>query len=324
MFIKVLSPGFLTTVQDLGRYGYGRFGVPVSGAMDRFALCAANQLVGNPWGSAALEFGIEGPLLEFDEDCVIAVTGAGFSLQVQGKPMPMWTSIIIRHGWRVQIIKEGKGTWSYLGISGGINLAPVLSSQSTYLRGGFGGMGGAALKNGDLVPTTRQPYGLGELAGHEIPVTLRPKYNESPTLDVILGPQEERFTQEGIDTFLANAYSLSLTSDRMGYRLEGPPVKHSAGADILSDGMVFGSVQIPPNGQPIIMMSECPTTGGYTKLATVASVDLPVLVQATPGTSRIQFRICTVEAAQARLRELYAGLKNAASSPEDDLMGFAG
>jgi|WetSurMetagenome_2_1015567.scaffolds.fasta_scaffold128193_3 antagonist of KipI len=324
MFIKVLSPGFLTTVQDLGRYGYGRFGVPVSGGMDRFALCAANQLVGNSWESAVLEFGIEGPTLEFEEDCVIAVTGAGFSLLVQDKPMPMWTSIIVRRGWRIQIVKEEKGTWSYLGISGGVHLAPVLSSQATYLRGGFGGMGGAALKNGDLVPIGRQPYGLGELAGHEIPRIYHPKYTESPTLDIILGPQDERFTQEGIDTFLANEYSLSLTSDRMGYRLEGPPVKHSAGADILSDGMVFGSVQIPPNGQPIIMMSECPTTGGYTKIATVASVDLPVLAQTSPGISRIRFQASTVEAAQARLRELYAGLKNAASSPEDDLMGFAG
>jgi antagonist of KipI len=324
MTIRVISSGFLTTVQDLGRFGFGRFGVPVSGAMDRFALCAANQLVGNSWGSAALEFGIDGPVLEFDEDCVIAVTGAGYKLLVQGKSLPMWTSIVVRRGWRVQVAKEGIGSWSYLAISGGINLEPVLGSQATYLRGGFGGMGGTALKTGDLVPTGRPPYGVGEIGGREIPAIYLPKYSESLSLDVILGPQEERFTPEGIETFLTSGYTLSLTSDRMGYRLEGPAVKHSAGADILSDGMVFGSVQIPPNGQPIIMMSECPTTGGYTKIATVASADLPLLAQATPGSSRIHFRLTTVDSAQARLREMYAGLEKANTIEEDDWIGFAG
>jgi antagonist of KipI len=255
---------------------------------------------------------------------VIAVTGAGFSLLVQGEMAPLWTSRIVRRGWRIQLVREGYGSWSYLAISGGIAVEPVLGSRATYLRGGFGGMAGMALKAGDRIPTGRPPYGLGEIAGKEIPRIFRPDYVDSPCLDVILGPQDDRFTTGGLNTFLESEYLLSLTSDRMGYRLEGPAVQHSAGADILSDGMVFGSVQIPPNGQPIIMMSECPTTGGYTKIATLASVDLPLLAQATPGSSRVHFRCTTVEAAQARLRDLFAGLEKAKINEEEDWMGFAG
>lgn len=318
MNIKILYGGFLTTLQDLGRSGYGRFGVPVSGPMDRFAFCAANQLVGNPWNTTALEIGIDGPQLTFDEDCLVALTGLGYSLMVQDREQPIWTSVLVRQGQTIQINRQGNGNWAVLAVSGGVQVKPVLGSTATYLRGGLGGVDGKPLQSGDTLKVDAQSAARQGQVGKMVPTAIRPAYTLNPTLEVILGPQEDRFSEDGIRTFLSNAYNLSSTSDRMGYRLEGAKIEHVRGADILSDGMLFGSVQVPASGQPIIMMSESGTTGGYTKIATVIGADLPLLAQAMPGSSQVRFKTTTVEAAQIRYRALYQGLVNGCQVPQED------
>jgi biotin-dependent carboxylase-like uncharacterized protein len=303
--LRVIDPGPLTTVQDAGRFGYQQFGVPVSGAMDGYALRAANALVGNAMDAAGLEIGIEGLTLEVSDSCLIAVTGVGFELRVHERAMPPWTAIFVRRGWEIQLFSRQRGGWCYLAIAGGIQTPPVLGSRATYLRGG---MGGRALQAGDELPVGPPARPPLELAGRHIPEEKRPAYSEHLTVEVIPGPQADRFTEEGRDTFLSSEYAISLTSDRMGYRLEGPPVAHSAGADIISDGLVAGSIQVPASGQPIVMMADRPTTGGYPKIATVVSADLPLLAQCPPGTGRLRFRETTVKAAQTRWRAMMNGL----------------
>ena len=317
MTIKVHYPGFFTTLQDGGRYGYQRFGVPESGPMDRFAFSAANYLVGNDWETTALEIGIDGPLLEFGMDCLIALCGAGFELLINEQPMPLWTSIFIRQGSLLQVRKKGSGSWVYLAVSSGIKIEPVLGSSATYLKGKFGGFEGRSLQANQVLYCGSQAYSYVGLAGSEIPEKARPLYAENPQLEVIPGPQDDCFTQAGLETFLGSEYKLSPTSDRMGYRLEGPEIEHTQGADILSDGMLFGSVQVPASGQPIVMMSEHPTTGGYTKIASVVSADLPILAQCTAGVSRIRFKTTTLENAQERYCTLLSGLRTGVEDSEE-------
>jgi allophanate hydrolase subunit 2 len=186
------------------------------------------------------------------------------------------------------------------------------------LRGGFGGVEGRALRADDALPVGFPPRPPLELAGRHIPKKKRPAYDERLTVEVILGPQVDRFTEEGREAFLSSEYTISLSSDRMGYRLEGPPVAHTAGADIISDGLVAGSIQVPASGQPIVMMADHPTTGGYPKIATVVSADLPLLAQCPPGTGRLRFRETTVKAAQARWRAMMNGLKASIDEPDED------
>jgi len=317
MAILVQDPGFLCSVQDEGRFGYEKFGVPASGPMDHFALRAANLLVENPRGAACIEFGVEGPRFSFGEDCLVAVTGAGFNLFVQAQPMPLWMAIVVRRGWEVQLEKVPGGNWGYLAVSGGITTQEVMGSRATYLRAGFGGYHGRLLQAGDAIPTGRPPYSFIGLAGRQVLPAVRPAYSQAPVLEVVLGPQEECFPPEGVHTFLSQPYQVSITSDRMGYRLEGAAIPHRDGADILSDGMMFGSVQVPASGQPIVMMSEHPTTGGYTKIATLVSADLPLLAQCIPGKSEVHFKLTSVPAAQEKYRTLFHDLEEKLEEPVD-------
>jgi antagonist of KipI len=314
---KMMETGFLTSVQDLGREGYERFGVPVSGAMDRFALAAANRLVGNPGEAAGLEFFLQGPAQRVVGDCLIAAAGCGLELQVNRRRFPMWMSVYVKHGSLLSLVAAPTGTaepastWGYLAVSGGINVPQVMGSRSTYLPGGFGGWQGRALLSGDELPVGLAASGgsaLRALAGRFLPVKFRPAYSDTPQVEVILGPQAQAFSEAGLQALLNSEYKVTTSSNRMGYRLEGAVIEHSAPADILSDGIVFGSVQVPAAGQPIVMMSDHQTTGGYTKITTVVSADLPLVAQCPPETGRIRFRVTSVEQAQARYRGLMAGL----------------
>jgi antagonist of KipI len=305
---EVIEPGLLTTVQDLGRGGYEQFGVPVSGAMDGYALRAANRLVGNPWHAAGLEITLAGPRLRATRGCLIAVCGADLGLRVHRWGMPTWTAIYVRRGWEISFEGRRSGCRAYLAVAGGIAVPPVMGSRATYLRGGFGGHQGRALRAGDALPVGEPACSLTDQAGRGLPESAHPRYSDAPTLEVILGPQDDCFTQDGIDTFLTSEYAVSGTSDRMGYRLEGPTIAHKTSADIVSDGIALGAVQVPANGQPIVMMTDRQTTGGYTKIATVVSADIPLLAQCVPGGSRVRFRATTVKAAQARFRAMMGNL----------------
>lgn len=309
MALEVLDGGMLTTVQDLGRFGFMRYGVPSSGAMDPFALQAANLLVGNPPGEAALEITLVGPVLRATEDCLIAVTGADLGLRVNGQEMPTWMSIFVKKGALIEFTGRRTGCRAYLAVAGGIDVPRVMGSKSTYLNGRFGGFEGRPLKKGDIIPVGRAPSNLVNLAGRYVPPELLPPYSDSPRIRVILGPQDDYFTEEGIATFLSATYRVSPTSNRMGYRLEGPPIAHKDKADIISDGIPLGAVQVPADGMPIVMMADHQTTGGYTKIATVISADIPLLAQCVPGVSSLSFRAVTIEEAYALYRSMKESLK---------------
>ena len=308
MSLQVTDVSGLATIQDSGRKGWRRFGVPGSGSMDIFAFQAANVLAGNPVEYAGIEIGLGDAIFQPTQDCVIAVTGAGYQLSISVWEFPLWSSFFVRAGWNIRLNKINDGMWAYLAVTGGVQTQPMLDSRSTYLRGGFGGLEGRQLEIGDVIPTGVSSHLAYELAARTLPEEARPNYDIHPTLEVILGPQTSYFTEESIETFLSSEYSIRLTSDRMGYRLEGPPLSHRGKTELISEGMTFGAIQIPANGQPIVMMADCPTTGGYPKIGTIVSADLPLLAQCVPNKSRIRFRQTTVEKAQSRYRKLISRL----------------
>ncbi|MCP4543042.1 MAG: biotin-dependent carboxyltransferase [Chloroflexi bacterium] len=306
--MEVTQPGLLTTVQDLGRRGYERFGVPVAGAMDTFALRAANTLVGNPPEAAGLEITAVGPTLRATVNCLISVCGADLGLRVNGWPIPNWVSAFVRRGWRIEFDGQRSGCWAYLAVAGGINVPVVMGSRATYLRGGFGGLEGRALQAGDLLPIAPVDWHLPTRAARQLPSGFLPSYDDQPTVEVILGPQAGAFTEEGVRIFLGSEYQVSLTADRMGYRLQGPTIAHQGSADIVSDGIALGSVQVPADRQPIVMMADRQTAGGYPKIAVVTSADVPLLAQCLPGQGNVRFRETSVEDAQIRYRRTIADL----------------
>lgn len=309
MAFEVLQGGLLTTVQDLGRRGYQQFGVPVAGAMDPFALQVANILVGNSPGEAALEITLLGPTLRAVEPCTIAVAGGDLSPRLDDKEIPMWTAISVLKGGVIDFGRRKGGFRAYLAVAGGFDVPLVLGSRSTYLRGGFGGLGGRALTKGDLLRTgCSSPYSAA-VVGRAFPVDRIPPYGDTPTVRVVLGPQDDYFTEAGVANFLSGTYRVSPASDRMGYRLQGPEIVHRGRTEIISDGIALGAVQVPADRQPIVMMADHQTTGGYPKIATVIRADIPLLAQCMPGVSRVRFTLTTVGEAQACYREMMATLR---------------
>jgi antagonist of KipI len=287
--LQVLDPGLLTTVQDGGRIGWARYGIPPSGPMDGAAFAAANQLAGNPRDAAGLEITLTGPILRTLEDGLIAVCGAEFELTVAGLPVPTWHSVFARAGSLIRFGQRVSGLRAYLAVAGGLETPAFLGSQSTYLKGEFGGLEGRALRAGDRLTTgAHDVRDLVDAAGRAWPQHLRPAYTPNPDVRVILGPQDDHFSQGQIDRFFGAAYEITPDSDRMGLRLSGASIEHLERGGIVSDGIVTGSIQIPPDGQPIVMMVDHQTTGGYPKIGTVIREDLPLLAQCLPG-DRVRF-----------------------------------
>jgi antagonist of KipI len=300
--LEVIEGGFLTTVQDAGRFGWGHFGVPPAGPMDPFAFRAANLLVGNPLDAAGLEITLTGPVLRASCDCLVAICGAEFDVWVGSLPVPTWHAVFVRAGYEIRFGQRRSGARACLAMSGGIALSDFLGSCATYLPGGFGGFEGRALRAGDQLFLGR--YRESDLlirAGKAWPRSARLPYSPNPTLRVVMGPQDDHFTSEGLATFLESEFEVTQSSDRMGYRLSGPMIAHQGRADIVSDGVVTGSVQIPGDGQPIVMMADHQTTGGYPKIATVIRADLPLLAQCRPG-DQVRFRAVSIAEAQVALR----------------------
>lgn len=295
--IKVVRPGLLSTVQDAGRLAYQRFGVSVSGAMDRFSFDVANLLVGNDPGEAVLEVTLLGPALELLDDCAFAITGGDLSPLLNGSPAPMWQCLFAPKGSTLSFGALRAGARGYIAFAGGIDVPVVMGSRSTNAKAGIGGFEGRPLKAGDLLPINRTGVRADALPLLAVPAARRPQYPARQVLRVVLGPQDDYFTPEGIATLSAATYTVSKECDRMGYRLEGDPILHKTGADIISDGIAPGSVQIPGNGQPIILMADRQTTGGYTKIATVISADLPKVAQAKAGDT-FCFEVVAIEQAQ--------------------------
>ncbi len=295
---KVIQPGAYTTVQDKGRFGYQQFGVPVCGVIDSFAYRVANILVGNFQGQAVLEATIFGPTLKVLNPGLIAVTGGNLSPFLNNTPLPMWESVAIHTNDILQFKGVKSGCRAYIAVAGGIDAPMVMGSRSTYVAGKIGGIDGRPLAAGDRL---NKGKGTGK-AGVRVPSDLIPIYSSDIELRVILGPQDDYFS-EGIEKFFGSTFKVSTKSDRMGYRLEGDPIMHKDGVEksIISEPSVPGGIQIPPDGQPIILLVE-QTVGGYTKIATVISPDIGKVGQAKPG-DRIHFRQVEIQEAHRILKE---------------------
>ena len=289
--------GPLTTIQDLGRPGHLRVGIPESGPMDREALVLANRLVGNADGAAALECTVIGPRVEFTDGRVVAVTGADMPVALNGAEAPRWQAFGVKAGDVLKLGPAKTGVRAYVAISGGIDTPPALGSRATYLRGQLGGLSGRALRRGDRVPLAPcRPARLGRVRPDRVPA-----YSAEPEVRVVLGPQDDRFTGRGIAAFLGGPYEVLPQSDRMGARLRGPLIEHTRGHDIVSDGIPLGGIQVVGDGQPIVLLVDRQSTGGYTKIATVCSFDIGRVGQVKPG-QRLRFRRVTVAEAHAALR----------------------
>ncbi|MBX3235597.1 MAG: biotin-dependent carboxyltransferase [Nitrospiraceae bacterium] len=305
--IHILRPGLSTTVQDLGRHGFRRYGVSVSGAMDRWALTVGNRLLGNHDGAAGLEITLQGPELLFDKRSWIAITGGDLSPSCRGQALPMWTVVELPAGARVEFGARRKGARAYLTVAGGIEGPRILGSHSTHTRSRLGGMQGRSLKKWDQLAIGAPPNRIPPPAGRALSLSHRPDYSSTPTLRVLSGPQLDYFTKDSLATLVESGYRITSESDRMGYRLAGPILQFKGQADIVSDAVVCGAIQVPPDGQPILLMADCQTTGGYAKPAVVISVDLPKAGQLLPGDS-VGFRWVSAEEASSLLRTTRAEL----------------
>jgi len=293
----VLKAGMLTTIQDVGRWGYQSRGVPVAGPMDPCSHRLANALVGNDESAAALEVTLLGPELEFGDERIVAVAGAEFDLALDGRPVPHLAPFLVSLGSHLRFGERRKGARAYLAMSGGIACPPILGSRSTHVLSGMGGINGRALKTGDLVPLNDAPPARSP-RGPASPIVPLPEGRA--TVRVLPGPQADYFAADALNALQSAPYRITPQSDRMAFRLDGPRLMHARGADIISDATPLGVLQVPASGQPILLMADRQTTGGYPKIATVIAADLPIAGQLGPGDA-IVFAVCSPREAMAAL-----------------------
>jgi len=299
---EVLEPGVLTTIQDLGRFGCQKYGVPLSGAMDDFSLKVANLLVGNDSNAAALEITGLGPKLKVLNDTVLSLSGADFNAALDESPFRGWRSVRVRKGSIICVKEAGRGFRGYLAAAGGIEVPEVLGSRSTYLTGKMGGLDGRSLRKGDIINSSSLPVSSARIPLRFLPEEYIPVFSSRVEVRVIMGPQDDRFDDEGIKTFLNSWYVVSLNSDRTAYRLTGPKIAHRQKADIITDAIPQGAIQVPGDGQPIVMMADRPTTGGYAKIACVIAPDIPRIAQLKPQ-DEVRFRKIGIDEAHEFLKD---------------------
>jgi 5-oxoprolinase (ATP-hydrolysing) subunit C len=296
LVVKACGPR--TSLQDAGRIGWQRYGVSNSGAMDRLSLAAANVLVGNGPGAGAVEFMLLGGSFLVEGGPVrLAVAGAPCAITLDGLPIAHSMTFLARPGQVLTLGPMQVGVYAYLAVAGGIDLPLQLGSLSLHQRAALGGFEGRTLQEGDRIPLR-----LAELPEAPLLALDALTLDRDAAIRVVLGPQDDHFTAAGIESFLSAAFTVSLEADRMGYRLNGPKVEHSTGFNIVSDGIATGSVQVPGSGEPIIMLADRQTTGGYPKIATVISADLRIVAQRRPG-EVIRFRVIAMDHAQRQARD---------------------
>jgi biotin-dependent carboxylase-like uncharacterized protein len=311
--LKVVRPGLFDTVQDFGRIGFMALGMPTAGAMDRIALSLANALVGNALGTAGIEIGVMGPDLLVEADSVrIALVGPLSPLLIEGpdaqpKPIESDRSHVLKRGQVLRVGMIDGSSTAYLAVAGGIALPAFMGSLSTYSRAGVGGFDGRKFAAGDMLPLAREHAPPGDERKLGAPFD----YGSGP-IRVIWGPQDDYFSAKGRKTFIESEYKVSKEADRMGIRLDGPVIEHAKGADIISDGIGPGAIQVPGAGLPIVLLGDRQTVGGYSKIATVASVDLPRFGRLMPGQT-VHFAAIDVAEAETLRREQEARLARAIS-----------
>ena len=327
MSIIVQNPGLLTSVQDGGRIGYQQFGVSVSGVMDPRAMKIANILVGNEENEAVLECTMLGPQLRFDADNVVAITGGDLGPTLDHQPVENYAAFIVRAGQTLRFTALRSGCRAYIAFAGGLDVPLVMGSRSTYMKAGIGGVGGRKLQKDDVIGFRAPNPDVCNLAQRRVAPEVAPQ--REFTVRVLLGPQDDLFTDDGIRTFLSRTYTVTNEFDRMGCRMDGPIIEHKNGGDIISDGIAFGAIQVPGGGKPIIMLADRQTTGGYTKIANVITVDYPIIGQLKGGDT-VRFVETSIEAAQEELlaeRAALTVLKTAlgpARKREKKLFGWFG
>jgi biotin-dependent carboxylase-like uncharacterized protein len=301
MALTVVRPGMLTTIQDLGRWGYQDSGVPVAGPMDWYSHRLANRLVGNDEQAALLEITLLGPEIEVNADTVCVVTGAEFEVSVNGTATAAGRPFVIPSGGRVRFGERRSGARAMLAVRGGLEMPAIFGSRATSLSARMGPLGGRPLMAGDMLPVgtshmTPEPTG-----------TALPPPQGGARVRILRGPHDAMFTSTACDVLCGSRFTVTPESNRMGYRLQGPALEHRAAAEILSEATPMGSLQVPGSGQPILLMADRQTTGGYPKIGMVITADLPIAGQLAPG-DWIEFQECTRAEAGAALRELLARL----------------
>jgi antagonist of KipI len=319
MSLRVLKPGVLTTVQDAGRYGLQHLGVVPGGAMDPVALALANGLVGNGSGEAVLEITLLGPELAVPAATLLALCGAQFEARIDGEPLPQHRPVLVENESRIAVGRARLGSRGYLAVAGGLRTQPVLGSRSTFLPAKFGGLEGRALRAGDVLPLAPEAATLARerflgVQSKSAPQLTLPE-GEPIVVRAMQGRHFGQFDAASQRAFFEATWKLSTDSNRMGYRLEGPALARSRALEILSEPTCRGTVQVPAGGLPIVLMADHQTTGGYPKIAEVATADVPRLAQLKAG-GAVRFERCTLEQAvelrralRARIAEVLAGLQ---------------
>jgi biotin-dependent carboxylase-like uncharacterized protein len=288
----------LTTIQDQGRIGYRAYGMPVSGVMDRYAATMANLLAGNAPEAAVLEMTLLGASFRFTNEAYVAVCGADMQGTLNGRKIKNWSAFYVPANSELVFGYAVNGCRSYLAFYGGISVPKVLGSRSTYTRAAIGGLEGRGVQADDVIEIGKgaaMPFAPREFSHQH-----RPKYGNEIRVRIIPGPQDDLFTTQGRQTLFSGVFPVSSRNDRMGIVLEGPTIEHVGGADIISDALCAGAIQVPGDGHPIIMMADCQTTGGYAKIGFVISPDLSKLAQAKAG-DRVSFVECSDAQAVAAL-----------------------
>ncbi len=280
MGIRILNPGLLTSIQDAGRFGYCAYGMSEAGALDLPSMKIANLLVGNRAEEAVLEMTMYGATIEFTSNCVIAMTGADMEPKLNDQPIRCYESVEVKTGDILTCVYARTGCRAYLAFLGGLKVPVIKGSKSTHLGCKLGGLLGRGLKAMDEIEFEEREN-----------VSIKPRQwllktdhivKDKKIIRVVIGPQEDAFTKEGIQDFLSTSYEVTMDSNRMGCKLSGKPIEMKNGADIISDGITLGAIQISSNGQPIVMLAERQTTGGYAKIGTIIQADLPTFVQVKP------------------------------------------
>lgn len=305
--IKILNPGFFTTIQDEGRFGYRSLGIASSGAMDRFSYEIANFLVGNRMLTPSLEMMISGPEIQFYNKELISICGGNLNPRINNKEVPLWTAIKVNSGDVLSFKGDKNGMVAYLSFAGGIHVNKVLNSYSTNIKGHFGGVCGRNLKLNDDIEILTNETNINQYINNKLPNQYVPIYKNSINVNVILGPQDDYFSKEEINKFLNETYEISPLIDRVGFRLSGKSLVHKKGSNIISDANNIGSIQVPGDGMPIILMNDCGTTGGYPKIASVIFSDLDKVAQLKPG-DKIKFTNISLEKSHNLYKKYYEKL----------------
>lgn len=306
MSIKIISSGALTTIQDYGRLGYGNIGISPSGAVDSEAMEIANILVGNDKKEAVIECTLFGPTISFTKDNVIAITGADMKPKVNGREIPMYQAVEIKALDKLELGLVTKGCRTYLSFAGGLKIEEYLGSKSTNIKCKMGGFCGRSLHENDEIEFVNPVKTIPYLERHVYKDLKTDKFPK--TIRVVMGPQDDYFTKEGIGAFLTGNYKLTNDSDRMACKLTGPTILSRETTDIISDGVPLGAIQVSSNGQPMIMLSDRQTIGGYAKIGTVISSDISILAQCKPG-DEIRFQNITLREAQKLYKKHYKEIK---------------